>query len=196
MKKAKIWKFVIVFIISAGFTAACYFVFDALGVLNKQDIKKLLGGRGIVLAFLIYILLFVIQAVFLSLLPGNVLLFIGVGYFIFGNYWLTFTAVIIANFVSSLLLYAIGKYGGRHVLEWLFGQSSIDKYLGWVSTRGAKIFPFLFLIPVMPNDLLCIVCGAVRIKFWVFLLIVAVFRTFEVLLLILYISYLSNILFI
>jgi len=55
-----------------------------------------------------------------------------------------------------------------------------------VGSKGTHVVPWLFLIPLMPTDLVCLVCGASKMRFWQYMLIVCVFRPVEILLLISY----------
>ena len=190
---AKLFKWIVTVVLLIGFSVGCYFAFDALGMLDKDSMQNMLNNKGFILAATLYISLFVVQSVFLSILPGNATIFIGVGWFIFDSFWIAFTIVVIANFISSLALYAIGRWGGRKLLYWLFEKESITKKLDWIGENGAKVIPVLFLIPVMPNDLVCVASGAARMKFWVFLLIITIFRTLEILLLIVYFTWIPKI---
>jgi membrane protein DedA with SNARE-associated domain len=91
---------------------------------------------------------------------------------------------IIAILLSVPLLYLLGRYGGRKLLFWLFDKEKLEKNLEWFANNGSKGVPWLFLIPFFPTDLLCVVCGAAKMRFWQFILIAVVFRPLEALLLI------------
>ncbi|MCL2587642.1 MAG: VTT domain-containing protein [Firmicutes bacterium] len=190
---SKTLKWGITILLLVAFSVGCYFAFKALGMLDKVRMQEMLDNKGFFVAAVLYISLFIVQAVFLSLIPGNGTLFIGVGWYIFGNFWMAFTIIVIANFISSLMLYGIGRWGGRRLLYWLFERDSIERKLDWLSKNGVRVVPFLFLIPIMPNDLVCVACGASRMKFWKFLVIIAIFRALEILLLMVYFTYIPKI---
>ena len=46
--------------------------------------------------------------------------------------------------------------------------------------------PAFFLVPFMPNDMLCMICGMSKLKFWQFLIIIIPFRVIEVLMILCY----------
>jgi len=103
-----------------------------------------------------------------------------------GDIGITFLVGSIAIIFGSMALYCVGRFGGRKLMFWLFGKESVEKQLNWIGEKGTKAVPWLFLIPLMPTDLICLICGASRMSFWKFMLIVIVFRPIEVLLLISY----------
>jgi len=126
----------------------------------------------------------------MNLLPGTTTLFVsGIAWTLFdgaNNFLITWVIVVIGTYISSVVLYLIGRYGGRKLLFWLFSREEIERRLDWFGRNGAKGVPWLFLIPLFPTDLMCITCGAAKMKFRQYLLIVLVFRPIEMLLLLLY----------
>ena len=189
--KSRIWRFVTVGVILIGFTAACYFIFKALGLLDRDELGNIIG-EGF-WSYVVYIGLFVIQAICLSPIPGNTTLFIGVGWILFGQkFWLTFILGVPGVIISSLIMYFLGKTGGQKVMYWLFEKEKLDKWFDKFMKTGSKIIPFLFLFPFMPNDMICLICGMSKMKFGRFAVIIAIFRTFEVFLLLCYALLLSK----
>ena len=161
-----------------------------------------LGVEGVVALVFIFVAIYILQALTLNLIPGTTTFFItvlaaslfsvfvandaGDLEIVWRNLVMTYVVSIVAVLFASIALYCVGKFGGRRLLYWLFDKEAIEKYLDWFSRNGSKGVPWLFLIPFFPTDLLCLVCGAAKMKFWQFILIVIVFRPIEVALLILW----------
>ena len=183
--KAKILKFSLVLVLVTGFSSGCFFLFQSLGLLDKERLSETLADKGIWI-YVIYIGLFVVQAVCLCVIPGNTTLFIGVGWLLFDNLWVVLLLSVIGVWLSGIALFWVGRFGGRKVLYWLFGEEAVEKQLGKVTNKGTVLLPALFLVPFMPNDMLCLVCGASKLKFWAFLLIIIPCRIIEVLIILSY----------
>ena len=184
-KSKKFWKLMMTLSIIASVTTGAFFLFRALGLNDEEGLRQTLDGLGIWL-YVAFIGLFITQALVLSMVPGNTTLFVGVAFLLFDNFFVTLLVCSIAIVLSSMVLYTVGRYGGRRLLYWLFGKEAVQGKLEWISHEGQKAIPWLFLIPVMPNDLMVLVCGASKMRFWQFMLIIIVFRPMEVALLILY----------
>ncbi|MCL2751650.1 MAG: VTT domain-containing protein [Firmicutes bacterium] len=184
-KKARIWKFVTVFCVIAGFTAGCFFLFRSLGLLDKNRLNQTIADKGI-WVYVIFICLFILQAVCLFMMPGNIAVFIGVGWLLFDSFWVALVMCVIGVWLASMLLFCLGRYAGRNVLYWLFNKEKLERSLEWVTQKGTTKLPALFLIPFMPNDLLCVACGASKLTFWAFLLIIIPCRAVETLLMLCY----------
>ncbi|MCL2569941.1 MAG: VTT domain-containing protein [Firmicutes bacterium] len=179
--KHRIGKFVFVFFMIAGFTIGMYFVFRAFNLDIFSDEPVNLGAQGAAL-FLIFLFIYVAQALTLNLLPGTTTFFVSIiAYNLFNqSFLITFLASVPAVLLGSVALYFLGRYGGRKLLYWLFSKDALERRLGWFERNGTKGVPWLFLIPFFPTDLLCLTCGAAKMKFWQFMLIVVVFRPIEV----------------
>jgi len=184
-------RLVFLIIVAGGFTAGMYFLFLRVFGLNVLD-RDAVGdfdfeAEGLILVG-VFIGLYVFQSVTMNLIPGTTTFFISVlAYAFFGaDIIVLFLVSCVAVLISSVILYFVGRFGGRRVLYWLFDKQTLDRRLDWFSQNGAKGVPWLFLVPLFPTDLLCLTCGAGKMKFWHFMLIVLVFRPIEVALLLSY----------
>jgi len=185
----KILKFSIVLTIAAGFTLGCFFLFDALGFFNRETMASNMEEYGFWI-YAMFIALFVLQAVCLCLIPGNTTAFITLGFFLFDDhdygFFIVFALSVIGVWIGGIVLFWIGRFGGRKVIYWVFDKEKVDKYLNMLTRRGSFVLPGLFLIPMMPNDLMCMLCGTSKLKFWQFLLVIIPCRVLEVLMILTY----------
>jgi len=183
--KVRLIKLSIVLLVVTGFTLGCFFLFQHLGLLNKNSFNAAMADKGAWI-YVIFVLLFIVQAMCLFMIPGNTTLFVSIGYLMFGNFWVVLLMCIVGVWLSGIILFFIGRFGGRRVIYWMFPKEQVDKKLDWITQKGTTTLPVLFIIPFMPNDMLCMVCGASKLKFWAFLLIIIPCRVIEVFLLLCY----------
>ncbi|MCL2370844.1 MAG: VTT domain-containing protein [Firmicutes bacterium] len=143
--------------------------------------------QGIVLAGFIFVILYLVAALFLGLVPGTTTAFTVIAFLLFmppssmniRGFMQALLVLSIAKFLSSLTLYYLGRFGGRRLMFWMFGKDKVEKRLNWLSEQGTKVLPWMFLVPMMPNDIVCMICGSAKMKIWMFMLIVFVFRPIE-----------------
>ena len=178
--KGKILKLLIVLIIVSGFTLGCYFLFDTLGLSDAQNLN--IEGFWI---YIIFVCLFVVQAICLCMIPGNTTIFIYLALTLF-DFHIALLVCVVGVWLGGIALFFIGRFGGRRVLYWLFGKEPVEKNLDWVTRKGVTALPAFFLVPFMPNDMVCMVCGMSKLKFWQFLMIIIPFRVVEVLMILSY----------
>ena len=184
--KQRIIKILVVLLVVAGITTAAFFIFRAMGLTTQKGFQDFLDDLG-AWKYVIFIIIFILQAVFLSFLPGNTTISVTAAFFLFKqNFLLTLGVCMVAFWIASIILYLLGRYGGRKLLHWMFGRKAIDGKLEWISRQGTKVVPWLYLFPFMTGDLLCIICGSSKMNFWQYLLIIIVFRTVECALIISY----------
>jgi len=169
-------------IVATGFVLFVGFVgFDIFGGESAaQAAADLLANYGIWI-FVIFYALYITQAIFLNFIPGTITFFITFGYFLFGqNFWILVIVGIVCVLSSSMIVYTIGRFGGRKLLFWLFGKKHVESKLDWIQQKGPHIIPWLYLVPFMTGDLVCMLCGASKMKFRQFLTIIIIFRPIEI----------------
>jgi len=189
-RKQQMQRGLFVVMMLAGVTIGMYFLFRAFGIdVLDSDTTLDLEGQLLTIA-LVFIMIYFIQSMTLNLIPGTTTVFIsGIAFALFDGANSFFTAYLIsvvAVLIASVGLYFLGRYGGRTLLYWLFDKETLDKRLDWFAVNGSKGVPWLFLIPMFPTDLLCVTCGAAKMSFWQYMLIVCVFRPIEIALLLVY----------
>jgi len=184
--KVSLIKFTVVLVIVGGFTTGCYFLFDYLGFLSSSGLSAKMGNMG-GWVYVIFVALFVLQALCLFVIPGNTTLFITVALLAFNkNFWIVYPICLVGVWLSGITLFWVGRLGGRKLLYWIFGKEKVEKNLNLVTNKSTTVLPGLFLIPFMPNDFMCMICGASKLKFWAFLLIILPCRAIEVALILSY----------
>jgi len=198
--KSQLLKASIVLSVAAGIVIGVYFGLNSVGVNifssgpPSQEAQDFFARFG-VWVFLIFLVIYVLQSILLSIVPGNTTMFVLLGITVFSNFvpiWASVLFIILCNYIASIVLFYLGRFAGRGFLYWLFGKHHVEKHLQKITDKGVKIVPGLMLIPFMPNDLLSLVCGSSKMKFWHFVIIIAVCRAIEILMIFSY-TYLVDI---
>lgn len=78
-----------------------------------------------------------------------------------------------ATVVGSIVAYWLGRFGGKRAVKWIAGdEEEFDK---WTHAMNGKVgkgaYALTVLLPIFPDDLLCIVVGAMRMDFLFFVVV-------------------------
>lgn len=144
------------------------------GIVINQEL--FIGIKG---EWWFYLVFFIIQITFtilLTFMPLGSMMFIVLGIALFGATWQTFLLVFGGVIASSLLMDVIGRFGGSKIVVWLIGQKDYDKALDLIKTKKYSYLPFMYLLPMFPDDALCMVAGMSKINFWYHLTVILLCR--------------------
>ena len=120
---------------------------------NREELIKIVQDLG-PLGPLAYIGLQILQTV-VAPIPGNV---VGaIGGLLFG-WWGILWTTIGATLGASLVFWLSRKFG-RGLVEKLVKKESLDKFDFIVGKRASTILFLIFLIPGLPDDIVCYVAG-------------------------------------
>ena len=64
----------------------------------------------------------------------------------------------------------IGRFGGNKAIVKILGQEDYDEAKGLIQEKGMVYVPVMYLLPIFPDDAICMVSGATKMNFWVHLL--------------------------
>lgn len=119
------------------------------------------GNGGI----LVYMLIQAVQVVFLPV-PAAVIALAGsliYGPFLGGLY------CSIGVLLGSNLSYALGRLFGYRLVSWVAGENNAIKYTNILNNKGKLFLPMSFLLPMFPDDILCLISGMTKMKYSFFL---------------------------
>lgn len=137
-----------------------------------QDLVANTGSAGIFVYFGIMLL----QVLFI---PIPAVITIMAGGLLFGPT----TAFLICTtgiLIGSIMAFIIGRTLGKKVLKWIDREEVANKYLAILEKRGGVVLFLMFLLPLFPDDLLCVIAGLSNIKPREFILVSLVARTIGV----------------
>ena len=120
----------------------------------------------------IYIL---IQAAQVVILPVPAAIICVVGSLIYGPL-LGGLYCSIGILIGSFISFIIGKTFGYKIVSWIAGKENTDKYSQIIRKRGAFFLAVAFLLPMFPDDILCLIAGITNMKFKTFAIVTAITR--------------------
>lgn len=127
---------------------------------NSVDKVRKIVESGGVFSFLIFMLLQILQTTILQIPSILVTL---AGLLVFGK-WKAFVLSFVSIMIGSLIMFWIGRKGGRKFVNFIAGEKSADKWIKKMS--DAKYLFFLMMIfPLFPDDILCAVAGVTNMSF-------------------------------
>ena len=124
-------------------------------------------------SFWIYPVFIGLQTLLTTLLcfvPGTSAAMIGVAVALFGAGWKSFVVSAIGVYLSSFMMYALGRFGGNRIRLKLVGEDDLEKAEKFINEHGKIYFPLALACAGFPDDALVCVAGASRMNFLFFLL--------------------------
>jgi uncharacterized membrane protein YdjX (TVP38/TMEM64 family) len=121
---------------------------------------------------LVFIALQFMQVI-ISPIPGNLTTLMGG--ILFG-FWRGFLLSLIAIVFGSICAFLLGKAFGRPLVERVIGKKVVDKYLSTVSSRQMVVLILMFLLPVFPDDVLCLIAGLSAMRLRTFIVVMVLTR--------------------
>jgi len=161
-----------ILITMAIITGLSYYLFSITGLASIDELKDFIMSAGY-FAIFVYIILYVLQTMFLQFIPATGSMLIIVSVAVFGSFLGTVISAI-AVFATSITMYLIGRSIKKKTAISVLNISNEDfeKATSIVNSTTSKIaYPMMMLFPMFPDDVLCVVAGMARLKFKQFLLL-------------------------
>lgn len=174
-KKSKSSKICFVSYIILSFLVMGYVILAKYGVLST--ISSVEGLKNYILSteekgVYVYI---VIQALQVIILPIPAAIICIVGSLIYGPF-LGGVYCSIGILLGSYISFFIGKTFGYKIVSWIAGKENTDKYSAIIRKRGGFFLGLAFLLPMFPDDILCLIAGITNMKFKTFLWVTTITR--------------------
>lgn len=148
-------------------------------LVNKLGLDNITKLQNIVkngfIGALVYIILLVLQVVFI---PINSLMLIVPAILLFGAVK-AFLLSMIALTIGSAISYSLGKLFGLSLISWIAGKERAIKYQEKLGQNGKYLLPIFLLIPIFPDEIMCMLSGASKINFWYFLIVIIITRAID-----------------
>ncbi len=158
IKTKIILRFVLFFILLVGVTIICWNPFIQL-FSNAEDIQTFVKGFGI-LAPIAFISIVIFQ-VLLAPIPGQVTGLAG-GY-IFGAFLGTLYSLIGLT-IGSFVIFCLARKLGRKFVEKIVKKKTLNKFDRLIKKKGVPMLFLIYLLPLLPDDLVCYIAGLTKIK--------------------------------
>ncbi len=145
----------------------------AMSMLKDADnISDLMQKTGI-WGPLIYILIQFLQVTFIPI-PSAITTTAGV--VAFNNLPLVFVCSLVGMMAGSMFAFFLGRVFGVKLLIWMVGPKAYNKYQKMLKGRDKLMLFMMFLLPVFPDDLLCIFAGVTTMSYTTFFIMQIVTR--------------------
>lgn len=171
MKNNKRTILVIVFV--TIFSVASCFILNALGLDDVNKIKNIVSDS--VLGCVIYVVLLTVQIMFI---PVNSMVLIVPAMLIFGA-GKAFLLSLIGLVIGSIITFYLGRIFGNQLVSWMVGYEKAEELKKKLGDSGKLMLPILFLIPIFPDELICLVAGISNIKIGYFTLVTIITRAID-----------------
>ena len=161
------------------FLLLVYLLLHYLGYsdLSREALQEIIKKTG-VYGKLIFIFITFLQVTFIPL-PGAITIL--AGNYLFG-FWLGFILSFIGMMIGSMVAFLLGRSIGRKFVYWAIGDKAlVDFYLNKLKSKEIVLLFFMFLLPLFPDDALCLIAGITKIKTFVFTLIQLITRPISIL---------------
>lgn len=132
-------------------------------------------------AFLAY-LLFLTLTPLINIIPGiSSIFFITLANLMFNDSTLlglakAFGASFGSVMMSTILLFELGRWGGKRVVAWVVGEEDLRKAEDILTYGGKAAIPFIYLLPLFPDDTMSFLCGMTKMSFWYNFFCALIFR--------------------
>lgn len=167
-KFKKYLKILILLLIVASISVGIYFILRAFGLTDVNKLKGFLQSVG-PWAIVVYILLRIFATIFLSFVPACSMLFdlLSIAEFDYLNPFLIFLICLTSIVATSVILDLIGRFGGSKAIIKILGKEDYEEAEALVQEKGMVYVPIMYLLPIFPDDAVCMVSGATKMNFWV-----------------------------
>ncbi len=175
-RKEALFKTTLIVLFFAAIGFAIYISLLKTGAMNMlkdaDNISDLMQKTGI-WGPLIYILIQFLQVTFIPI-PSAITTTAGV--VAFNNLPLVFVCSLVGMLAGSMFAFFLGRVFGVKLLIWMVGPKAYNKYQKMLKGRDKLMLFMMFLLPVFPDDLLCIFAGVTTMSYTTFFIMQIVAR--------------------
>ena len=161
--KWSIIKTIIVLLIVVAIAVGTYFILRACGFTTTEDFLALRDKMGDNIFFWIVIgLLQIVQVIFIPI--TNQIITVPCALVFNNELWKVWITSWFSIWIATLILYWIGRVGGKAVLKWILNdEEQTERCSNWLN-RGWVFYPICMLLP-LPDDVVTTLAGTAKMKF-------------------------------
>ena len=163
--KAKILRTILVCIVIAGIVVLGYYILNWTGVWEQiNSVEKL---QNVILSWGFwgrfgYVILQLLQVTFIPL-PSTVTIIAGT--LVYGPLQASLLSLA-GILLGSMLAFLLGKVFGKKLVVFMVGEKTCKKWADFLSNAKYSFF-IMMLLPIFPDDVLCLVAGLTNMS-WTF----------------------------
>ncbi len=177
----KLYKLTIVVLYCALIVVGIMTAIVKSGILEKLDsiegMVAYIRSMDSQFTVLIYIFIEFIQVTFVPISSSIVT---GAGAIIFETRLEAILYSCIGLWIGSIVAFFIGRVFGINTVKWIAGEATLTKYYEMVNGKDKLMLFYMFILPVFPDDLLCMIAGLTSMSFPTFLAMQLISRPLNV----------------
>ena len=140
----------------------------------KFNTELLESLRNTYWLYIVYVLIEAVGCVLLCMNPIGSGVFVWLGIALFGANWKCFLAAFAGCWLAYVMIDALGRFGGSKLIIKIFGEDDYRKTEELLNEKGLTYVPIMYLLPVFPDDFICLVVGSMKFKWWLHMIYAAV----------------------
>lgn len=142
---------------------------------TAEDLIAIINGFGMG-GKLIFILIQFLQVTFIPI-PSTIVTAAGAALY---SPWEALLLSSIGLWLGSFTAFGMGRIFGVKLVKWIIGEEMLLKYNGFVKGKDKAMLFYMFLFPVFPDDMLCMLAGLTTMSWPVFIFIQLISRPLNV----------------
>ena len=185
LKKPGLYKIALLVVYFGSIILVCACLVLQSGILEEflaAEDGKALGqilqrrfGNNVYLAV---VLVEFLQVTFVPL-PSSIVT--GAAYYVCGqNPWLAILYSCIGLWLGSLFAFFLGRTFGVKLVKWIAGEKMLLKYNDLIKGKDKIMLIYMFILPVFPDDILCLIAGLTTMSYVGFILVQVISRPINV----------------
>lgn len=144
-------------------------------IMNEIILLQLQGVEGYLflrrnVSEIIYFILCILQPI---ILPIPEVITIGSATVVLGTFK-SFVIGTIGSVCGIVIMYNVARYGGEKIVSLIAKEKQLNKYKKYISKYEILITGLLFIIPILPDEIICLGAGVSGINFKKFLVIAVI----------------------
>ena len=167
-KMKKYLKIGIVLLILIGISVGLYFLLKHFGFTDIEKLKGFLQSTG-PWAIIVYMVVRILSTIFLSFMPACSMVFdlLSLAAFDYLPPVLIFAICFSSVLLTSVTMDLIGRFGGNKAIIKILGKEDYEEAKDLIQEKGMVYVPVMYLLPIFPDDAICMVSGATKMNFLV-----------------------------
>ena len=142
---------------------------------SADDIIKLVNSFGSMGKFVFVVIQF-LQVTFIPI-PSTIVT--GAGAAIYPQ-WEALLLSCTGLLIGSLFAFFLGKTFGTKLIKWLIGEEALNKYYKFIKGKDKAMLIYMFIFPVFPDDMLCLIAGLTSMNYVSFFIVQLISRPINV----------------
>lgn len=177
--KKQLLQLLLVLVLGAAISGIFMLIFMLTGVIQydggfKFNAELFNELRDKPILYVVFVLVEAVGSALLCMNPIGSGVFVWLGIALFGANWKCFVAALSGCLLSYVMIDALGRFGGSKLIIRIFGKEEYDKTDALIKEKGIVYVPIMYLLPLFPDDFICLCVGSMKMKWWLHMLYCAI----------------------